>query len=629
MFDSSTNFGTNNQGILLGRDIMNTYRTNLLGQLRKENVGEEVTLSGWIYRRRDHGGVVFVDLRDNNGVTQIVFHPDHAGEDLIDQVTHMSLESVIQITGKVLAREEAQINPKMPTGEIEVDVLSMEVLSKVESLPYAIADESIPEELRLKHRYMDLRTERMHKMMHMRTDFISSLRRRMWNKDFREFHTPILTASSPEGARDFLVPSRIHKGHFYALPQAPQQFKQLLMVSGFDKYFQIAPCFRDEDPRADRHPLEFYQLDVEMSFVEQEDVFNLVEDVIGGVFDEFNGFNGDKWALDSAKWRRIPYAESMLKYSSDKPDLRNPIEICDISDIWLNTDFAVFKNIVNSGGHVRAMAAPKAAAQPRSWFDKVGSWAQKELGAAAAPGYITLKDGEFKGPLFKFLGEENTRKVFEMAGAGEGDAVFFVAAKGRDLHRIASPLRDRLGADLGVTEKEAFRFAWIVDYPMFEETETGEIDFSHNPFSMPEGGMEALESKNPLDIMALQYDLVCNGYEILSGAIRNHRPDVMYKAFEIAGYPNSEVDAQFGGMIRAFKHGSPPHGGCALGIERMMMILMDTDNIREVIPFPANGQAQDLMMSAPSEVTPEQLRDLGIQLDPRVKAALHGEKAAS
>ncbi len=608
---------------------MNTYRTNLLGQLRKENVGEEVTLSGWIYRRRDHGGVVFVDLRDNDGVTQIVFHPDHAGEDLIDQVTHMSLESVIQITGKVLAREQAQINPKMPTGEIEVDVLSMEVLSKVESLPYAIADESIPEELRLKHRYMDLRTERMHKMMHMRTDFISSLRRRMWNKDFREFHTPILTASSPEGARDFLVPSRIHKGHFYALPQAPQQFKQLLMVSGFDKYFQIAPCFRDEDPRADRHPLEFYQLDVEMSFVEQEDVFNLVEDVIGGVFDEFNGFNGDKWALDSAKWRRIPYAESMLKYSSDKPDLRNPIEICDISDIWLNTDFAVFKNIVNSGGHVRAMAAPKAAAQPRSWFDKVGSWAQKELGAAAAPGYITLKDGEFKGPLFKFLGEENTQKVFEMAGAGKGDAVFFVAAKGRDLHRIASPLRDRLGADLEVTEKEAFRFAWIVDYPMFEETETGEIDFSHNPFSMPEGGMEALESKNPLDIMALQYDLVCNGYEILSGAIRNHRPDVMYKAFEIAGYPNSEVDAQFGGMIRAFKHGSPPHGGCALGIERMMMILMDTDNIREVIPFPANGQAQDLMMSAPSEVTQEQLRDLGIQLDPRVKAALHGEKAAS
>jgi aspartyl-tRNA synthetase len=629
MFDSSTIFGTNNQGILLGRDIMNTYRTHLLGNLKKENVGKDVTLSGWIYRRRDHGGVVFVDLRDNDGITQIVFHPEHAGEKLIDDVTHMSLESVIKITGKVLARADAQVNPKMATGEIEVDVFSMEVLSKVENLPYAVADESTPEELRLKHRYMDLRTERMHRMMHMRTDFMASLRQRMWAKDFREFQTPILTASSPEGARDFLVPSRLHKGHFYALPQAPQQFKQLLMVSGFDKYFQIAPCFRDEDPRADRHPLEFYQLDIEMSFVEQDDVFNLVEDVVGGAFDQFNGFNGDKWALDAAKWRRIPYVESMLKYSSDKPDLRNPIEICDISDLWLKTDFTVFKNIINGGGHVRAMAAPKAAGQPRSWFDKVGSWAQKELGAPAAPGYITLKDGEFKGPLFKFLGEENTKEVFERSGAKEGDAVFFVAAKGRDLHRLASSLRDRLGDDLEVSEKEAFRFAWIVDYPMFEETDTGVMDFSHNPFSMPEGGMEALENNDPLDIMALQYDLVCNGYEILSGAIRNHSPDVMYKAFEIAGYPNSEVDAQFGGMIRAFKHGAPPHGGCALGIERMMMILMGTDNIREVIPFPANGQAQDLMMSAPSEVTPEQLRDLGIQLDPRVKAQLQEEAKAS
>lgn len=608
---------------------MNTYRTHLLGELTKKHVGEEVTLSGWIYRRRDHGGVVFIDLRDNDGVTQIVFHPEHAGEKMIDEVTHMSLESVIKVKGKVLAREDAQINPKMATGEIEVDVTELEVLSRVESLPYAVADDSIPEELRLKNRYLDLRTDRMHKMMHFRTDFIASLRRRMWEKDFREFQTPILTASSPEGARDFLVPSRIHKGHFYALPQAPQQFKQLLMVSGFDKYFQVAPCFRDEDPRADRHPLEFYQLDMEMSFVEQDDVFNLVEDVVGGVFNEYNGVNGEEWTVDAPQWKRIPYAESMLKYSNDKPDLRNPIEICDISDIWLKTDFAVFKNIIASGGHVRGIAAPGAAAQPRSWFDKIGNWAQKELGAPAAPGYITLKDGEFKGPLLKFLGEENTKDVFERAGAKEGDAVFFVAAKGKDLHRVASPLRDRLGSDLDICEKDTFRFAWIVDYPMFEETDEGGIDFSHNPFSMPEGGMAALEGDDIMNIKALQYDLVCNGYEILSGAIRNHSPEVMYKAFELAGYPNTEVDAQFGGMIRAFKNGAPPHGGCALGIERMMMILMDTSNIREVIPFPANGQAQDLMMSAPSQVTMEQLRDLGIQLDPRVKAELLEKEAAN
>ncbi|MFT7432421.1 MAG: aspartyl-tRNA synthetase [Alphaproteobacteria bacterium] len=608
---------------------MNTYRTHLLGALKKENVGEEVTLSGWIYRRRDHGGVVFVDLRDNDGVTQIVFHPEHAGEKVIDEVTHMSLESVIKVTGKVLARDDAQVNPKMKTGEIEIDVISMEVLSKVESLPYAIADESTPEELRLKNRYLDLRTTRMHKMMHMRTDFMASLRKRMWAKEFREFQTPILTASSPEGARDFLVPSRIHKGHFYALPQAPQQFKQLLMVSGFDKYFQIAPCFRDEDPRADRHPLEFYQLDMEMSFVEQNDVFNLVEDVVSGVYEEFSDFTGEKWTVDTPQWKRIPFAESMLKYSNDKPDLRNPIEICDISDIWLRTEFVVFKNIIGTGGNVRAMVAPGAAAQPRSWFDKVGSWAQKELGAPAAPGYITMKDGEFKGPLLKFLGEDNTKEVFERAGAKDGDAVFFVAAKGKDLHRVASPLRDRLAADLGIVEKNVFRFAWIVDYPMFETTDDGKMDFSHNPFSMPVGGMEALENQDPLTIKALQYDLICNGYELCSGAIRNHRPEVMYKAFELAGYPNSEVDKQFGGMIRAFKHGSPPHGGCALGIERMMMIIMDTSNIREVIAFPANGQAQDLMMAAPSEVTLEQLRDLGIQLDPRVKAELIAKKEES
>ena len=605
---------------------MTVYRTHLCGELRKADVGNDVTLSGWMFRRRDHGGVVFVDLRDNNGISQIVFHPDVAGAEVIDEITHTSLETVMKITGKVVARDTAQINPNMPTGEIEIEVSSYEVIGPVDKLPYALADESIPEELRLKNRYLDLRSERMQKMMMMRSDFVADLRMRMWNKGFREFHTPILTASSPEGARDFLVPSRIHKGKFYALPQAPQQFKQLLMVSGFDKYFQIAPCFRDEDPRADRHPLEFYQLDIEMSFIEQNDVFNLVEEVIGGAFDKFNGhLTGEKWAHEQTNWVRIPYDEAMLKYASDKPDLRVNIEISDVSDVWMTTDFGVFKNIIAGGGAVRAIPAKGAAEQPRSWFDKIGSWAQKELGAPAAPGYITRKDGEFKGPLMKFLGEENTQKIFDTCGLGEGDAVFFVAAKGADLYRVANPLRLKLGEDLGLMDKAQYKFAWIVDYPMFEEAEGGRIDFSHNPFSMPEGGMEALETKNPLDIKALQYDLVCNGYEVLSGAIRNPRPDVMYKAFEIAGYPNSAVDEKFGGMIRAFKNGAPVHGGCALGIERLIMILADTDNIREVIAFPANGQAEDLMMSAPSVATMEQLKDLGLQIDPRVKAALEAK----
>lgn len=591
--------------------ITSTYRTHSCGELRANNVGEEVKLSGWVFRRRDHGGVVFIDLRDTYGITQVVLHPESAGEALIDLITHTSLESVIKIEGKVLARDAEQINPNMVTGEIEVDVKSLEMLSKVESLPYALADESIPEELRLKHRYMDLRTSRMQSIMHLRSDFIASLRRRMMGLGFREYQTPILTASSPEGARDFLVPSRLHPGKFYALPQAPQQFKQLLMVSGFDRYFQIAPCFRDEDPRADRHPLEFYQMDMEMSFVEQDDVFNVIENVVHGAFTEFKDFGDTNCTVDDIAWRRIPYAEAMLKYASDKPDLRNPIEIQDTNDVWMDTDFGVFKGIIERGGHVRAMVAPGAAVQPRSWFDKIGSWAQKELGAAAAPGYIVLKDGEFKGPLFKFLGEGNTKEVFARCGAGEGDVVFFVAAKGKDLYRVASPLRDRLGEELDLLEKDTFKFCWIVDYPMYEE-EDGKIDFSHNPFSMPDGGMDAFKG-DLLEIKALQYDLVCNGYEILSGAIRNHNPEVMYEAFKHAGYDASTVDKEFGGMVKAFKHGAPPHGGSALGIERMIMLLAGSDNIREVIAFPANGQAQDLLMEAPSEVSPEQLRELHIR----------------
>lgn len=589
---------------------MSAYRTHTCAQLTKADVGAEVKLSGWMFHRRDHGGVVFVDLRDNNGITQVVFHPECG---LIDEISHTPLESVITIEGVVEARGEGLENPKMATGEIEVNAKALTIQSRVEKLPYSVSDESIPEELRLRNRYLDLRTERMSRLMNLRTDFIAELRKHMWSRGFREFQTPILTASSPEGARDYLVPSRLHPGTFYALPQAPQQFKQLLMASGVDKYFQVAPCFRDEDPRADRHPLEFYQLDMEMSFVEQKDVFAEIEALTQHVFTKFNGFNGEKWELDGPTYRHIPYAEAMLKYASDKPDLRNPIEISDVSDLWAQTDFAIFKDIVTSGGAVRAIPAKGAAVQSRSWFDKIGSWAQKELGAPAAPGYITKQeDGTFKGPLLKFLGEELTAQMFERCGCKEGDVVFLVASKKmKELYRIASPLRDRLGADLDLCEKGAFRFAWIVDYPMYEE-EDGKLDFSHNPFSMPAGGLEALEG-NPLDVKALQYDLICNGYEILSGAIRNHSPECMKKAFELVGYDESVVADKFGALYRAFKHGTPPHGGSALGIERMIMILADTSNIREVITFPANGQAQDTMMGSPSEVSLEQMMDLHIK----------------
>ncbi len=593
--------------------MSNLYRTHTCGELNAKQVGEEVKLSGWIFRRRDHGGVAFVDLRDNFGITQVVFDPHSAGEDLIETVTHTSLETVITITGKVVKRDEGQVNPKMATGEIEVDATTMEVQGPVEQMPYNISDESIPEDMRLTYRFLDLRTERMHNIMHLRSDFIASLRKRMWNKGFREFTTPILTASSPEGARDFLVPSRLHPGKFYALPQAPQQFKQMLMVSGFDKYFQIAPCFRDEDPRADRHPLDFYQMDFEMSFVEQDDVFEVVEDVIGGAFEELKDWGEYERTMNTPAWPRIAYADAMLKYGSDKPDLRNPIEMADVSDIFEKSDFSVFKNIVASGGHVRAIPAPGAAEKPRKWFDTIGNWAQKELGAPAAPGYITWKEGEFKGPLFKFLGEENTKAVFERCGMKENDVVFFVAAKTPFLYRLCGPLRDRIGQDLELIDQNRFEFAWIVDYPMYEQDEdSGKLDFSHNPFSMPQGGMEALESQDPVTIKAWQYDLVCNGYELCSGAIRNHRPDIMYKAFEIAGYGKEEVEKQFGGMLKAFKHGAPPHGGAAPGVERMIMLLAGTANIREVIPFPANGQGEDLLMGAPAEVDSAQLRELYI-----------------
>jgi len=592
--------------------VTNPYRTHLCGALTKADVGADVMLSGWIFRRRDHGGVVFIDLRDNDGITQVVFHPDTAGADLIDTVTHTSLESVIKVTGKVVARDDAQANPNMATGAIEVDVSACEVLSAVAQMPYNISDESTPEDMRLQYRFLDLRTENMHTNIHLRADVIASIRKRMWANDFKEFNTPILTASSPEGARDYLVPSRQHPGKFYALPQAPQQFKQLLMISGFDKYFQIAPCFRDEDGRADRTPGDFYQLDMEMSFVTQEDIFALNEDVLGGVFEEFLGHDGKSRTMDSAPWKRIPYKESMLKYGNDKPDLRCPIEIFDASDVFAASDFAVFKGIVEGGGVVRAVPAPSAAAQSRKWFDDLGNWLRKEYNAPAAPGYITLKEGEFKGPLTKFLSTEQVQNLFDEAGLKEGDALFFLAGKEADVCKWAGVVRTKLGVDLGLSEDDnVFRFCWIVDFPMFEADEdTGKIDFSHNPFSMPQGGLEALKTKDPLDVLAYQYDLVCNGYELSSGAIRNHLPELMYKAFGIAGYSEEEVNTNFTGMVNALKHGAPPHGGIAPGIERIVMLLAGAPNIREVIAFPLTQKGQDLMMGAPSEVSAEQLKEL-------------------
>lgn len=590
----------------------NTYRTHSCAGLNAEHIDQEVKLSGWIYRRRDHGGVMFIDLRDHYGVTQVVFHPESK---LIDKVSHLSLESVIQITGKVVKREDAQINAKLPTGEIEVEVSAVEVLSKVDSLPWAIADESIPEELRLKHRYMDLRREKLHANINLRSDIIASIRKRMWDMGFREYQTPILTASSPEGARDFLVPSRLHPGKFYALPQAPQQFKQLLMMSGFDKYFQIAPCFRDEDPRADRSPGEFYQLDMEMSFVEQDDVFAVAENVLGGIFREFAGDRKVITGTDSDAFVHIPYDEALLKYGSDKPDLRNPIEITDVSDIFAASDFKAFKGVVEKGGVVRAIPAPKAAAQPRSWFDKLVGWATKDLGAGGL-GYITkTEEGEYKGPIAKFLTPEQTQEIFTKSDAGNGDVVFFMACGKRQVMDLVGPVRTRLGKDLDLLEKNVFKFCWIVDFPMYKyDEDSKKVDFEHNPFSMPQGGMEALENEDPLSIKAFSYDVVCNGFELSSGAIRNHRPDIMYKAFEVAGYTRSEVDENFGGMISAFKYGAPPHGGIAPGIDRIVMLLADVPNIREIIAFPMNQRAQDLMMGSPANVTPEQLKDLNIKV---------------
>jgi aspartyl-tRNA synthetase len=585
---------------------MHAYRTHTCAQLTKDNVGETVRLSGWVHNKRDHGGVLFVDLRDHYGITQIVADEDSEALPILDK---MKLESVVTIDGVVKARDGAAVNANLPTGEIEVLARSVNVQSRADDLPLIVnSAEDYPEETRLKYRFVDLRRERVHANIMLRNRVITSLRRRMIEQGFSEFQTPILGASSPEGARDYLVPSRLHPGHFYALPQAPQMFKQLLMVAGFDRYFQIAPCFRDEDLRADRSP-EFYQLDFEMSFVTQEDVFQTIEPVLAGVFEEFSG---GKSVTPAGEFPRIPYAEAMLKYGSDKPDLRNPLIISDVTEHFETSGFGLFEKIVGSGGRVRVIPAPNTHEKSRKFFDEMNDWARRE--GFAGLGYVTRKGGEFGGPIAKNHGSEGMEKLYAELGLGENDGLFFAAGKEKDAAKLAGAARTRVAEELGLIEEGCFKFCWIVDFPMFEyDEEQKKIDFSHNPFSMPQGEMEALETKDPLDILAWQYDIVCNGYELSSGAIRNHRPDIMYKAFELAGYSQADVDENFSGMIEAFKLGAPPHGGSAPGIDRIVMLLADEPNIREVIAFPLNQKAQDLMMGAPSLVSPRQLRDVHIR----------------
>lgn len=578
---------------------MHRYRTHNCSELTKSNVGQVVKLSGWVHSKRDHGSLIFIDLRDHFGVTQLV----------TDSLESMKLESVITVTGTVVARAAEVVNPNLKTGEIEVKISELIVESAAEQIPFQINDNNeYPEELRLKYRFLDLRREKTHKNIVLRSNVISAIRAEMTAQGFLEIQTPILTASSPEGARDYLVPARLHPGKFYALPQAPQQFKQLLMVSGFNRYFQIAPCFRDEDLRADRTP-EFYQLDMEMSFVEQEDVFNAIEPVLKTIFEKF----GSKRTLDE-KFIHIPYDEAMLKYGIDKPDLRNPILISDATEIFRGSDFSIFSKQIEQGARIRAIPAPKCAGQPRSFFDKMIEFAQGN-GAKGLAYIIFDENGEGKGPIAKFLSAEKLAELKETAGLQNGDAVFFSCGKTSEAARIAGQVRIKLGQDLNLIDESIYKFCWIVDFPMYEmDEENGKVEFSHNPFSMPQGGIEALNSQDPLTIKAFQYDIVCNGVELSSGAIRNHKPEIMYRAFELAGYGREVVEQKFGAMLNAFKYGAPPHGGIAPGIDRIIMLLADEPNIREVIPFPMNGKAQDLMMNAPAEVSEKQLRELHINL---------------
>lgn len=602
---------------------MHSYRTHTCAEIRSTHTDQEVRISGWVHRKRDHGNLLFVDLRDHYGLTQCVID---ISSPLFEAVEGARPESVITVTGPVVKRSDETINPNLPTGEVEVRIEQITVESPAEVLPMQVAgDADFGEEVRLRYRFLDLRREKIHANIMLRSAVISSIRRRMTDSGFLEIQTPILTASSPEGARDYLVPSRHHPGQFYALPQAPQQFKQLLMVSGFDKYFQIAPCFRDEDARADRSPGEFYQLDLEMAFVEQDDVFNALEPVLAGVFEEFS----DGRTVTKDAFPRIPYAESLLKYGSDKPDLRNPIIISDVTEAYRDSGFGLFSKLVGQGSIVRAVPAPGAADRPRSFFDKLNDWARDE--GAGGLGYIVFgADGAAKGPIAKNLEADRVSAIKETSGAKDGDAVFFVCGSVMDAPKFAGVVRERICDELAIRAEGRFDFCWIVDYPMFEmDEDTGKIEFSHNPFSMPQGGLEALETMNPLDILAYQYDIVCNGIELSSGAIRNHRPDIMLKAFGIAGYGPEVVEDKFGGMLRAFRYGAPPHGGSAPGIDRMVMLLADEPNIREVIAFPMNQKAEDLLMGAPGHADERHLKELHLKLNlPKAKRA-DGEKPSS
>ncbi|SDF78716.1 aspartyl-tRNA synthetase [Celeribacter baekdonensis] len=595
---------------------MHVYRSHTCADLNTSNVGDTVRLSGWVHRIRDHGGILFVDLRDHYGVTQVLCDPDSPAFAAMEKVR---AEWCIRIDGTVKARDESLVNTKLPTGEIEVFVRDLEVLGASAELPLMVfGDQEYPEETRLKYRYLDLRREAMQQNMILRSNVVKDLRQRMWGNGFNEFQTPIITASSPEGARDFLVPSRLHPGKFYALPQAPQQFKQLLMVSGFDKYFQIAPCFRDEDPRADRSPTDFYQLDVEMSFVTQQDIFDTMEPVIAGMFDTFG-----KGRLSNRDWPQISYRDSALWYGTDKPDLRNPIKMQDVSEHFRGSGFAIFASLLEQeGNEVRAIPAPKGGS--RKFCDRMNKFAQQE--GLPGMGYIFWRetDGQMEaaGPLAKNIGPERTEAIRQQLGLGVGDAAFFLGGKPKSFQRVAGKARTVIWEETPKAPedenwRDAFKFAWIVDFPIYEQDEdSGKIDFEHNPFSMPQGGMDALLG-DPLKVLGYQYDLACNGYELVSGAIRNHKPEIMFKAFELAGYGKDEVEKRFGGMVNAFQYGAPPHGGCALGIDRAVMLLADEDNIREVILFPMNQRAEDLMMGAPNEPTNEQLRELNIRVIPQ------------
>lgn len=600
---------------------MHTYRTHTCGALRAANVGETVRLSGWISRKRDHGNLVFIDLRDHYGITQIVVNSEN--KDVFDAIDGLRVESVITVTGKVIARSAETKNDRLPTGEVELSVEQVAVQSSADVLPFQISvDDNAGEDLRLRYRYLDLRREKMQKNIILRSKVMATLRRRMMEQGFNEFQTPIITASSPEGARDYLVPSRLYPGKVYALPQAPQQFKQLLMVGGFDRYFQIAPCFRDEDGRADRLA-EFYQLDVEMSYVTQDDIFATMEPVVTGLFEEFADFQGKKCSVTQGPWPRITYADAMLKYGSDKPDLRNPLVIVDVTKVFARDDveFKAFKGTIEKGGVVRAIRAPNVADRPRSFFDKLNDWAREE--GAPGLGYIIYEGGEAKGPIAKFVPQAAMVELVEIAGLQSGDAIFFVCDKESAAAKMAGKARIRICDDIGgIKEENTFKLLWVVDFPMYElDEKTAKLDFAHNPFTMPQGGLESLQTQQPLDILANQYDAVCNGFEICSGGIRNHRPDIMEKAFELAGYTREDLEKKFSGMLNAFRFGPPPHGGCAFGIDRMIMLIANEPNLREVYAFVMNGAYEDNMMGAPTQIDEKQLRDLGLQLrqNPTIK----------